>query len=111
MLELTEQGFYEIREQGRQAALVTVAASNVELAESDRTAVDPEEIVAAVTGGAGAIRPPGRARRALPDEAQETVTTSLVVPAVRGYSAFDGRIPAGAQAVAGERVDARAGTM
>ena len=70
VLELTEQGFYEVRERDRQAALVTVAAANVELAESDRTAVDPAEIVAAVAGtpidaagsGASAV---------LPDEAQE----------------------------------------
>jgi hypothetical protein len=51
LLELSEHGFYEIREQDRQAALVTVAASNVELTESDRTPVDPAEIVAAVAGG------------------------------------------------------------
>ena len=70
VLELTEQGFYEIREQDRQAALVTVAAANVELAESDRTAVDPAEIVASVTGGASGsstTAPP----TVLPDEAQE----------------------------------------
>ncbi|HUE88516.1 MAG TPA: BatA domain-containing protein, partial [Vicinamibacterales bacterium] len=51
VLELSEQGFYEIREQDRQAALVTVAAANVDFGESDRTAVDPEEIVVAVAGG------------------------------------------------------------
>jgi hypothetical protein len=67
---LSEQGFYEVREQGRQAALVTVAASNVELAESDRTAVDPTEIVAAVTGSPTAVPTPG-SQTALPDEAQE----------------------------------------
>jgi hypothetical protein len=70
VLELSEQGFYEIREQGRQSALVTVAASNVELGESDRTAIDPAEIVAAVAGGganAGAAAGP----QAIPDEAQE----------------------------------------
>jgi hypothetical protein len=70
VLELTEHGFYEIREQDRQAALVTVAAANVEVAESDRTAVDPTEIVAAVAGN-----PAGNAATAasgpLPDEAQE----------------------------------------
>jgi hypothetical protein len=70
VLELSEQGFYEVREQGRQGALVTVAASNVELGESDRTAVDPAEIVAAVAGGGaggGAATDP----QAIPDEAQE----------------------------------------
>ncbi len=70
LLELTEQGFYEIREQGRQAALVTVAASNVELSESDRTPVDPVEIVAAVTGGPNAVPTPG-SQTVLPDAAQE----------------------------------------
>ncbi len=70
VLELNEQGFYEVREQGRQAPLVAVVASNVELGESDRTAVDPAEIVSAVTGGpggSGAASDP----LALPDEAQE----------------------------------------
>jgi hypothetical protein len=70
VLELSEQGFYEIREQDRQAALVTVAAANVEFGESDRTAVDPEEIVVAVAGGGadgGSTGPQGP----LPDEAQE----------------------------------------
>jgi uncharacterized membrane protein len=70
LLELNEQGFYEIRESGRQAALVTVAASNVELSESDRTPVDPAEIVAAVTGGPTAVPTPG-SQAVLPDAAQE----------------------------------------
>ena len=70
VLELTEHGFYEIREQDRQAALVTVAAANVDLAESDRTAVDPAEIVAAVAGTtAGSTSAAGSGP--LPDEAQE----------------------------------------
>ena len=70
VLELNEQGYYEIREQGRQSQLVTLVASNVELAESDRTAVDPAEIVAAVVGGPAA--PTGRGDQTpIPDEAQE----------------------------------------
>jgi hypothetical protein len=70
VLELSEQGFYEVREQGRQAQLVTVAASNVELAESDRSPVDPEEIVTAVGGGTGAATA-ATDLAALPHEAQE----------------------------------------
>jgi hypothetical protein len=70
VLELTEQGFYEVREQGRQAALVTVAASNVELGESDRTPVDPAEIVAAVAGGSGAASGTGE-QAVIPDEMRE----------------------------------------
>jgi hypothetical protein len=70
VLELSEQGFYEVREQDRQAALVTVAAANVEFAESDRTAVDPEEIVVAVAGS-GADGSSTDPLGPLPDEAQE----------------------------------------
>jgi hypothetical protein len=70
VLELAEHGFYEIRERDRQATLVTVAAANVELAESDRSGVDPAEIIAAVTGslpGTGSSDAPA----AVPDETQE----------------------------------------
>jgi hypothetical protein len=49
VLELTEQGFYEIRGQKANSD-VTVIASNVDPAESDMTAIDPSEIVAAATG-------------------------------------------------------------
>ena len=70
VLELTEQGFYEVRKQGRTGELVTVAAANVELAESDRTAVDPAEIVAAVAGASAATVSAG-GLPPLPDEAQE----------------------------------------
>jgi hypothetical protein len=70
VLELGEHGFYEIREQDRQASLVTVAAANVEVAESDRTAVDPTEIVAAVAGNPGGTSATASSGP-LPDEAQE----------------------------------------
>jgi hypothetical protein len=68
-LELGEQGFYEIRGSGRDAGPVIVAASNVSIAESDLTRMDPKELVAAVTGG----DPTGSTSGAdvLPDEAQE----------------------------------------
>jgi hypothetical protein len=49
VLELTEQGFYEIRGQKANSD-VTVIASNVDPAESDLTSLDPAEIVAAATG-------------------------------------------------------------
>jgi hypothetical protein len=70
VLELAEHGFYEVRVQDRQAELVTVAAANVELAESDRTSVDPTEIVAAVAGNVGG-NTSAAAGGPLPDEAQE----------------------------------------
>jgi Aerotolerance regulator N-terminal/von Willebrand factor type A domain len=50
VLELGEQGFYEIRRQGRDSEPPVTIASNVDLAESDLTAVDPREVTAAVTG-------------------------------------------------------------
>ena len=88
VLELGEQGFYEIRE-ARQGSPTVVAASNVELLESDLTAIDPKEIAAAVTGTARAGATAGDAGRPA-GRGAGTDTTSLVVLAVRGYSAFDG---------------------
>ena len=68
-LELTEQGFYEIRGTGRDAGPVIVAASNVSLAESNLDRMDPRELVAAVTGTGTAGSSSGQ--DVLPDEAQE----------------------------------------
>jgi hypothetical protein len=70
VLELTEQGFYEIRGQKANSD-VTVVASNIDPAESELTPVDPADIVTAATGGAGE-----NAQQAEPDvpltpEAQE----------------------------------------
>jgi hypothetical protein len=53
VLGLTEQGFYEIRAQGRDADPAVVVASNVDLAESDMTPMDPKEVAAGATGRAG----------------------------------------------------------
>jgi hypothetical protein len=70
VVELAEQGFYEVREADRQAAVVAVAAANVELAESERVFVDPRDVVAAVTGNASGTAS-ASAATVLPDEAQE----------------------------------------
>jgi hypothetical protein len=51
VLEVREQGFYEIR---GAASDVTVVASNVDPAEGDLTPLDPKEIVAAATGATSA---------------------------------------------------------
>ena len=86
-LELTEQGFYEIRGSGRDAGPTIVAASNVSLAESNLDRMDPKELVAAVTGN-GHVRlnvGPGR----LTGRGPGTGTTGLVVSAVRRYPASD----------------------
>jgi hypothetical protein len=68
-LELTEQGFYEIRGSGREAGPTIVAASNVNLAESNLDRIDPQELVAAVTGNGTTGSTSGQ--DVLPDEAQE----------------------------------------
>ena len=69
VLELTEQGFYELRTKASEGA-AAVVASNVDSAESDLTTMDPKEIIAAAVGG-----PDEGARAAagvpLPPEAQE----------------------------------------
>jgi hypothetical protein len=52
VMELTEQGFYEIRGQNPQN--LVVVAANVDAAEADLTPMDPKEIVAAAVGGADA---------------------------------------------------------
>jgi hypothetical protein len=68
-LELTEQGFYEIRGSGRDPGPTIVAASNVNLAESNLDRMDPRELVAAVTGNGPSG--PSSGQDVLPDEAQE----------------------------------------
>jgi len=49
VVELSEQGFYELRGDGNQN--VTVVAVNVDPVEADLTPIDPKEIVAAAAGG------------------------------------------------------------
>ena len=70
MLELTEQGFYEIRGQKANSD-VTVVASNIDPAESDLTALDPAEIVTAATGTTGQNAQQVEAEVPLTPEAQE----------------------------------------
>ncbi len=53
-LELTEQGFYDIRTQGSGSSSATILASNVDLSESNLASMDPRELVAA-TGQASGI--------------------------------------------------------
>ena len=69
VVELSEQGFYEVRGQSGDSALMVVA-SNVDPAESDLTPMDPKEIVAAASGGSGEGPDGGSAAPPTP-EAQE----------------------------------------
>ena len=66
VVELTEQGFYELRARDRD---VVVVAANVDTAEADLTPMDPKEIALAA-GGAGGARGSGSGTPLTP-EAQE----------------------------------------
>ena len=70
VLELTEQGFYELRT-GAGETVAAVVASNVDSAESDLTVMDPKEIVAAATAGSGGGPRAGAAGVPPPPDAQE----------------------------------------
>jgi Aerotolerance regulator N-terminal/von Willebrand factor type A domain len=97
VLELSEQGFYEFRAQGRDNDLPVVVASNVNLVESDLSVMDPQEIVAAAMGRAGG---PAAAGTAAPpsDEAQESVQR------VWWYLLFAGLLLLGAETVVANRL-------
>jgi hypothetical protein len=70
VMELTEQGFDEVRGQSGDAVLAVVA-SNVDSAESDLTPMDPKEIVAAAVGGSSGEVAGGSAGIPQTPEAQE----------------------------------------
>jgi hypothetical protein len=53
VIELEEQGFYEIRRQNARPETVVPVASNVDVKESDPSPIEPDTIVAAATGRAG----------------------------------------------------------
>jgi hypothetical protein len=55
LLELSEQGIYEVRSTAATAGRPEAIAVNLDPAESDLTAIDPRELVAAVTGHATPI--------------------------------------------------------
>ena len=50
VIELTEQGFYELRGDTNSSGDMAVVASNVDPVEADLTAMDPQDVVAASTG-------------------------------------------------------------
>jgi hypothetical protein len=71
VLELSEQGFYEVRARNREADRPVVVAANVDLTESNLAGMDPQEVVAAAmgrAGGSGVIDTPA----APTDQAQES---------------------------------------
>ena len=96
MLELAEQGFYEFRAQGRDAEAPVVVASNVDLAESDLTPLDPQEIVAAALGRAGGDAAGPQAPPS--DDAQESAQR------VWWYLLFAGLLLLGAETIVANRL-------
>ena len=50
VIELAEQGFYELRGDANSTSDMAVVATNVDPAEADLTAMDPQDVVAASTG-------------------------------------------------------------
>ena len=68
VMELTEQGFYELRARDKETVVV---AANVDVAEGDLYPIDPKEIVAAATGGADAAAGETAPNIPLTPEAQE----------------------------------------
>ena len=53
VVELSEQGFYELRAQPAAGGAAATVAANVDLIESDLTPMDPKEVVVAVSGHPG----------------------------------------------------------
>jgi len=96
VLELSEQGFYEFRAQGRDADPPIVVASNVNLTESDLSPVDPQEIVAAAMGRAG-VQAAGESAPPS-DEAQESAQR------VWWYLLFAGLLLLGAESIVASRM-------
>ena len=82
VLELTEQGFYEVRTAGGTATDVAVVASNVDPAEGDLTPMDPKDIALAAAGAAGCSQSARRRHAADTGSAGEQ-PAALVVSAVR----------------------------
>jgi hypothetical protein len=97
VVALEEQGFYELRGQAPSGPPAATVAANVDLAESDLTAMDPKEIVAAVTGGAASAAQAGGA-------AEMTDATREATQRVWWYLLFAGTILLAAETILANRV-------
>jgi hypothetical protein len=97
VLELSEQGFYEVRAQGRDAAPPMTVASNIDLGESDLTPMDPQEVVAGAMGRAGGAAPAG-ANATATDQEQERSQR------VWWYLLFVGVVILGLETLVGNRI-------
>ena len=83
-IDLTEQGFYEIRDTDAADSASVVVAVNVDLAESNLEQVDPQELVAAATGRAAGDRSVTPQRELEPEdlERHQTLWWYLLVGAL-----------------------------
>ena len=99
VLELTEQGFYEVRPLNKEkdSGTAVVVASNVDLRESDLTAMDPQEVVAAALGHAGRVAA-GEPEAVPTDQAQEGAQR------IWWYLLFAGLLLLGAETVVANQV-------
>ncbi len=69
-IELGEQGFYEVRTTSGHGGRPFTVAVDLDPAESDLTAMDPQELVAAATGHAAPERTPATATAVAPEETE-----------------------------------------
>jgi hypothetical protein len=97
VVELEEQGFYELRGEGQSGGPAATVAANVDLSESDLTAMDPTEMVAAVTGLAG-----GTAAGA--EAAQMTDATRESTQRIWWYLLFAGAVLLAAETLVSNRM-------
>ena len=73
-IELTEQGFYEVRDTDVADSESVLVAVNVDLAESNLEQFDPQELVAAVTGRAAGDRSVTTDREVRPEDLERRQT-------------------------------------
>ena len=84
LIELAEQGFYEVRDTDAADSVPVVVAVNVDLSESNLERVDPQELVAAATGRAAGDRSATPERELQPEdlERRQTLWWYLLVGAL-----------------------------
>jgi hypothetical protein len=74
LIELDEQGFYALRRVGAARGTARTVAVNLDMAESDLSRLDPQELVAAVTPKSGDIRASGIGAPPTPEEQERRQT-------------------------------------
>ena len=74
LIELEEQGFYELRRAGGPRGSTTAVAVNLDLTESDLSRIDPQEMIAAVSPREGSVGRAGRGTDLTPEEQERRQT-------------------------------------